>query len=501
MFALVNGSVYGYDRDVARYVRHDTLVVDGDTVRSLRFDDVGAGIERIDLDGRFVFPAFADAHVHLTDTGRVIGVRDLSAVRSYDAFAEAIARLPRGQAFLVAGKYDDARWVDGREADARPLVASFADARALIVRVDAHSCLVSPRTFAELDLPPQTRGIERDAGGAPTLRLFHEANWIAQSRYIAAIPLTERRAAEARAVGLALSMGALHLHVQLLGFGDRDSYAAEIAALSAAGPAKYAPKVCELDPLLARDLGLPYVGGDLFLDGSIGSGTAALCAPYADREGRGSLRYSDAELTAFYARAASLNVAAGVHAIGDAAIEQSLRACESVLGDTPSQSRHFIEHFEMASAEQIARAARLGLVLSMQPQFDATWGSPGGMYERRLGWDRARTMNPIASALRAGAVVAGGDDSPVCELSPLTGMDAAMRHHEPSERVDAHQALAMYTRAPAYLARNETTTGDLAPGMRADFVILDRDIIADSSFATARVLETWRDGHCVYART
>ena len=471
------------------------MVVSDGRIVSLGPADAGGGIPRIDLDGRAVYPAFADCHVHLTDTGLFLDEHDLGGVRDAAGFARRIAALPAA-AFVLAGNYDESLWHAGPgEASAAPLDAHFPDAIAMAVRVDAHSCVVNRKALAFADLPPGTPGIDRDAAGAPTGRLSLEANWRAQAKILAALPRSEKAAADARATALALREGALHLHVQLIGLGTRDAYAEEIAAMRAAGAAKWHPKICERDPALAKELGLPYVGGDVFLDGSIGSGTAALHAPYHDRAGRGTLVHGDAEVVAYFDAAERLGMSAGVHAIGDRAIEQCLAAWEQVLGGRPSpRNRHFIEHFEIASAGQIERAARLGIYLSMQPQFDELWGHPGGMYDTRLGAPRARTMNALASAKRAGAVLAGGDDSPVCRLSPLAGMRAAAHHHNASERLSIEDALLMYTYDAARFGHAESRTGMLAPGYAADFVVLEGDPIAQRSFANVQVRQTWSDG-------
>jgi predicted amidohydrolase YtcJ len=496
---FINCRAYAFDPVSRHYRRCDSfLVEDG---RFVALDaQAGVGIETIDLGGATVVPAFSDCHVHLTDTGYTLGARDLSGVRDARAFAARIAALPRDEEVLYAANYDEARWVDGAIASAAPLEREFADRLAMLVRVDGHSSLVNRHTLADLGLAPSLEGIERDAGGAPTGRLFLTANWTAQARFLAKIPSAQRRAADHRAHALALAQGALHLHVQLIGLGSREAYAAEIAALRELGAAKWHPKVCERDPALAQSLGLPYIGGDVFLDGSLGSGTAALREPYCDRPGNGNLTLNDDEVFAYFAEAEALGISAGVHAIGDRAIEQCIAAWERVLGGRPSaRNRHFIEHFELATPDQIARCVRLGIFLSMQPQFDAVWGAPGGMYETRLGSERSRSMNALRSALDAGAVLCGGDDSPVCPLSPISGMGAACEHNVTGERLSPLEALTMYTYDAARLAHAEGTTGALAPGLDADFVVLDRDPFDGAPFAQTQVLETWMNGTRVYS--
>jgi predicted amidohydrolase YtcJ len=171
-----------------------------------------------------------------------------------------------------------------------------------------------------------------------------------------------------------------------------------------------------------------------------------------------------------------------------------------VLGGKPSSrgNRHFIEHFEIARTEHIEACARMGIYLSMQPQFDLLWGGSGRMYEDRLGTARMRSMNALGRIQRAGAILCGGDDSPVCNLSPLEGMTSAAEHHEPQERLTAQQAVTMYTYNAAKLAHVEDRTGLLAPGYAGDFVVLDRDPLDGVRFTDCSVLSTWSDGNIVY---
>lgn len=501
MQVLGNARVYRFDESARRFVRHDALVVGNDgRVLSLDARDAERDAVRRDLGGATVLPAFADCHVHLTDTGYFLGARDLGAAASYDEFCAAVARVPDDAGIVFAGQYDESRWNGGGRADAAPLERSHAARRAMLVRVDGHSCLVNRSTLEWLALPAGTQGVERDADGAATGRLTLDANWIAQRRFLAAMPLQERREAERRAVELALSRGALHLHAQLYGFA-RDEYATEIASLRAL-PARIYPKVCETDPLLAVELGLPYVGGDVFVDGSIGSRTAAMREPYADAPTSGSLHLTHEELARFFSECEHLGIGAGVHAIGDAAIDLCVTTWEGVLHGSPSRTgaRHFIEHFECASPEHVGACARMGIALSMQPLFDAQWGGVGGMYERRLGAERMRSMNAFGSVARAGALLCGGDDAPVCPLDPLAGMQACLDHHERKERLTPHEALAAYTINGAILARAEDRTGNLAPGLVADLVVLDRDPLDGARFDECAVLETWRGGEPVFVR-
>ncbi len=497
MKVLRNARVYRYEPASKTYSRHDGLILDGERIVSLDPAEAGAALETLDLGGATVLPAFADCHVHLTDTGYFLDERFLGGVRSYEEFDAAVARIPHNE-FVFAGQYDESTWRDGRTADAAPLERYFPDATAMLVRIDGHSCIVNRKTFASLNLSHDTQGIERDVSGAPTGKLFLEANWRAQAQFMKRLPSSTKREADRRATQLALSRGYLHMHVQFVGLA-RGEYAVEIAALRDLPKAKWYPKVCEPDAHIAQELGLPYIGGDVFLDGSIGSCTAAVYEPFANGS-TGELKYTDDEVYVYFSTAEALGISAGVHAIGDRAIEQCIATWERVLGGKPSArgNRHFIEHFEIARPEHIEACARMGIYLSMQPQFDELWGGGGRMYDARLGTARMRAMNALGRAERAGAVLCGGDDSPVCNLSPLEGMQACLDHHEPQERLTPQQAVTMYTHNAAKLAHAEGRTGILQPGYAADLVVLDCDPFDGAAFTGCNVLATWADGKPVY---
>jgi predicted amidohydrolase YtcJ len=279
MKLFTNARVYRYEPSRRTYSRHYGLLVENGRIVSLDASDAGAGVERVDLGGATVVPAFADCHVHLTDTGYFLEERFLGGVRSYEEYARAVSRIPRGE-FVFAGQYDESFWRDGRAADAAPLEAHFPDAYAMVVRVDGHSCIVNRKTFAALGLAPDLAGIERDERGEPTGKLFLEANWRAQAQFMKRMPEAARREADRCATQLALSRGYLHMHVQFVGL-PREEYAQEVAALRDLPKAKWYPKICEPDATIAQELGLPYIGGDVFLDGSIGSCTAAVSEPFS----------------------------------------------------------------------------------------------------------------------------------------------------------------------------------------------------------------------------
>jgi predicted amidohydrolase YtcJ len=272
-------------------------------------------------------------------------------------------------------------------------------------------------------------------------------------------------------------------------------------------PVDVVPYVATMEIPFVMDYGLPRIGGDLSLDGSIGARTAHLGEPYVDAEDTGVAYHGDENLTEFFHNAHLAGLQVAVHAIGDAAIEQALSCWDRVYGTLDSRSRrhfrarrHRIEHFEMPSRDQVERAANLGLAISVQPGFDAAWGHPGAMYERRLGTDRATGMNPFRTMLARGMAVGGGSDSPVTPLDPMAGIVAAQGHHEPFERLGREEAIRLFTRGGSLLANLEDKKGSLDPGMQADFAAYEADPFEVESVEGLRPVLTVSLGRGVFAR-
>jgi predicted amidohydrolase YtcJ len=191
--------------------------------------------------------------------------------------------------------------------------------------------------------------------------------------------------------------------------------------------------------------------------------------------------------------------------IGDAAIEQSLLVWERVYRSLDTRERrhfrarrHRLEHFEMASSDQVERAANLGLAISIQPAFDALWGHPGQMYELRLGEDRAKRMNPFRSLVSRGLEVGAGSDTPVTPLDPMFAVWALENHHDPAHRMGREEAMRLCTVGAARLAHLEKK-GRLEPGASADLAAYEADPLEVEDPRGLRPILTVSRGREVYA--
>ncbi|MEU5523284.1 amidohydrolase [Streptomyces sp. NPDC047860] len=424
--------------------------------------------EVIDLDGALVTPAFTDAHVHTTATGLALTGLDLSGAPSLEAaltrVREFAAARPHDRVLLGHG-WDAARWPGGRPPTRAELDEATGGRPLYLSRIDVHSAVV---TTALLDLVPAA--VTREDG--PLTGDDHHA---VRAAALGAVTPAQRAEAQRAALAHAVSFGIGTVHEC---GGPEISSEDDFTGLLRLAADKTGPRVvgywAEQNVAKARELGAIGAAGDLFADGALGSHTACLHEPYADAGHTGTAHLDAAAVAAHVVECTEAGMQAGFHAIGDAAVsavaDGARAAAEKVGLARVRAARHRVEHAEMLTPETIAAFAELGLTASVQPAFDALWGGEAGMYARRLGAERARTLNPFAALLRAGVPLAFGSDSPVTPLDPWGTVRAAAFHRTPEHRVSVRAAFTAHTRG-GWRAVGRDDAGVLVPGAPADYAV------------------------------
>lgn len=212
------------------------------------------------------------------------------------------------------------------------------------------------------------------------------------------------------------------------------------------------------------------------LDGCFGSEDAALKVPYShDPLNSWVLFYSQPVVNHFVCKANRSGLQVALHAIGDAAVEQAIKAFEAAFTDFPRQDhRHIIIHADLIPAPLLERAASLGLHMAVQTPF-LYWKQEPMSYLQRILGDRAGTLIPLRSMLAHGLIIAGGSDAPCTLPNPMMGVHAACNHPNPDERISVIDALQMHTAWAARFSFDEEDRGTLQKRKSADFVVLDRN--------------------------
>ena len=455
----------------------------------------GVGTDVIDLDGRVLLPGFIDAHTHMTTLGRRLVHADLDEAENP---ADCVALLRESahddREWILGFGFDESTWVDEhrRYLTREDLDQVSTDRPVVAIREDGHTAAVNSVALdRHLDAMPD--GDVHREDGEPTGVIVEEA---VDAIYHAIEPGPEEtRELLQSAQERANRLGVTGVHDMV-----RKSFAPQVyRELELAGELTIRVRLnywsdhleSVLDAGLRTNHGSEFVRmGAIksFTDGSLGGRTAKLSEPYDDAESaepRSANRSGEAaetdgesgqwvvapeDLREIVREADDADLQVTVHAIGDEAIEETLSAFEEETDD-PGAARHRIEHVELATDDQIERFADSGVIASMQPNF-LKWAREGGLYDARIGRERAEASNRFGAFESAGAIVSFGSDG--MPLDPLYGVHEVVNAPVSEQRLSVTEALQAYTSGAAYAGFDEDRLGTIEVGKKADLVALER---------------------------
>jgi hypothetical protein len=468
--------------------------------------------------GVFIFPGFNDAHVHLGEAARTKLNVDLRGVESLSAMLARIENYakaaPAGH-WLTGGGWDHTLWAEKTLPTRQELDKVTEGHPAFLQRIDGHIAVADTAALKAAvvtgkTVPPQGAAIDLDADGEPT-GILREGAQDLVARVIPPPSRDERTRGDELAIADALAHGVTSAQ----DFSDWEDFLV-FEALEKEG--KLNLRISEWLPFTMPLVALKWMRADHnpddpmlhtgmlkgFMDGSLGSRTAALKAPYADDATNvGLTQFTQEQLNKMSQERAKEGFQLGFHAIGDAAAAMALDAFSQPGVSTTARNR--IEHAQVVDPVDIPRFAKLGVIASMQPSHlltDMNWA------EARLGPQRAAYSYAWKAFLDAGVPLAFGTDYPVEPITPFRGLYAAVtrmneagtKSYFPEDRITRGQALYAYTQGSAYAEWTEKSKGKLLPGYEADFILVDRDlytVLAPKLLGT-RVLETFVAGQQVY---
>jgi predicted amidohydrolase YtcJ len=523
---VVNARVWTGDR---AQPRAEAVATRGDRILAVgSMADVRAQAgpaTEIDARGGLVTPGFIDAHLHLVAGGFRLMSVDLRDVSTRD---ELVARLrdfaatrPPGT-WITGGDWDHERW--GGALPAREWIDNATPQHPVwISRLDGHMALANSRALAIAGVSRATADLDggvivRDAGGEPTGLLRDNAMTLV-TRAIPTPSEADEDEALARAMRYVAAQGVTSVHHMGSIPPDETWHELEIfrrardrgllrTRIHTTVPLDTWARL--RDTIAARDLGGDDGRGDAwlrigslksFVDGSLGSHTAAFHDPYTDAPADRGLLVADVDdLRRWMIGADRAGLQLATHAIGDRANTLLLDLAADVKAANGPRDRRFrIEHAQHLRAMDIPRFAALDVIASMQPYHaidDGRWA------DRVIGAARTRTSYAWRALLDAGTRVAFGSDWFVAPPTPLEGLYAAVTRQTldgahpdgwvPRQCISLQAALEAYTVQAAYAAFEEHQKGRLAPGLLADLAILDRDLFAipPSGIASTRIVAT-----------
>lgn len=499
-------------------VRGDRLAAAGSSAEVRKL--AGSSARVVDARGAFVAPGFIDSHVHFLPGGFRLGWVQLRDARTPEEFVRRVAgrarALPPGS-WILGGDWDHENW--GGELPRRDwLDAVTPDNPVWITRLDGHMALANGAALSAAGIDrhsqsPEGGQIVRDEAGEPTGVLKDTAMELV-SRAVPPPDASAEDAALDAAMRYVAAQGVTTVHHmgtwEELAVFERAHAAGRLRTrIRAAVPIHDWRRLRDLVAERGRGddwLSIGAVKG--FVDGSLGSHTAAFLEPYEDApDDTGLLVLQPDYLHELVRDADAAGLQIILHAIGDRAVRLQLDVFERVLSENgPRDRRWRMEHAQHVAAADRARFGELQVIASVQPchlSDDARWA------ERVIGARRVNEAYSFRSLRDAGARLVFGSDWFVAPPVPLQGIFSAMTRlpldgpEEPwgaDEQLGAAESLVAYTRDAAFAAFDENRLGTLKRGMLADFVLLDRDLtsVPAKEVAAAQVLMTVVGGEVVH---
>src|SRR6478609_3576816 len=480
----------------------------------------------IDLGGHFVMPGFNDAHVHLGSGGFEKLNVDLVGSKSLDDMKQRIAARVKTAApgeWIVGRGWDHTLWAEQKTPTRADIDSVTGNHPAIFNRVDGHIAIANSAALKVAGVTAQSPDphggkIDRDDKGEPTGILRETAMGAVFQKIPPPSPAQRRKAAE-----LALQDAARWGITSAQDNSDWEDFLTyeqmEKEGKLTLRIAEWLPFDAPPDQLLHARRYHPQNDPMLhtgmlkgFMDGSLGSRTAAMLAPYDDDpKNAGIPRYEQDKLDAAAAERATAGFQLGFHAIGDRGARMALDAFAYAAEQNHKAKTHGlltrdrIEHDQVIAPEDFEKFKKLGVIASVQPNHlltDMNWA------EAHIGPERAKHSYPWKEFEDNGIPLAFGTDYPVEPITPFRGLYAAVtrkneagtKEYYPEQKLTIDHAIAAYTTGAAYAEFEEDKKGSLSPGMLADFVVLDRDItkVAPPEILKTRVLRTVVGGKTVY---
>ena len=520
---FINGNIYtmkhDYDKIESFGIKDGKIIFTGSNIDALDIKDNAK--EVVDLEHQVIIPGLTDSHMHLYAYCKSLEDVNLETAKSIKDVIE-LMRLKSEK--TIPGKwikgvnFDDTKFSEGRLPTKNDL-DKISTVHPIIIR---RSCLhvVCANSLA-LSLAGVIKGYRPKINGTVEYDCQREPTGIVREQAIKVfdqiIPDSfnnreERKDAIAKVLLDISSKGLTTVHTyaaKLWKYGEDITIYRE---LEKEGRLPVRVLVC-LDEIfekekysVAKMSRVNYGSYKLFVDGSLGSGSAALLEPYCDNQSNcGILICSQEELDNKMIKAYEKGMQPAIHAIGDKALEMTLSSIENTLKLFPYNGQRFrIIHAQLINESLLERMKKLPLVIDIQPSFvssDLHW------LKDKLGENRLRQGGYVwKTMLDAGLILTGGSDCPVESYNPFKGIFAAVTRQDckyypeggwyPKEKLSVYEAICLFSKNAAYATGDENVKGTIENGKLADFIVIDRNpfLINPIDIQNIKVLKTFVGG-------
>lgn len=513
-----NGVVYTVDSAFSKAeafaVKDGRILAVGTTADMDRFD----AKERVDLQGKFVYPGFYDAHCHFYGYGVDLKKTWLIGTTSFDAIVDTLVKYKdrRFMGWVFGRGWDQNDWDDKSWPERSKLDSLFPDVPVFLMRIDGHAALVNGKALTLAGITKDTKVVGGDVllkNGEPTGLLIDNAVDLVK----AIIPEPGTLQLEEALLNAQQNCFAVGL-TSVVDAGLDVKTILLIDSLQNAGKLKM-----RINAMVSYNPGnlsyyrkhgayksdrLHVCSFKLYADGALGSRGACLLHDYADLPGHKGFLLASVDSLKNAARAIdAIGFQLNTHCIGDSANHLLLQIYGDVL-QTNNNKRWRIEHAQVLSPDDFSLFGQYSIIPSVQPTHatsDMYWAGD------RLGKERVKYAYAYKQLLEQNGMIAAGSDFPVEDINPLYGFYAAVVRKDKKNypeggfnaenAISREQALRAMTIWAAYASFEEKERGSLEKGKNADFVILEKDLLTepDQNLINLRIYMTVIGGEIVFS--
>ena len=429
--------------------------------------------QTVDLGGATVIPVFGDTHMHFESFALFMSTVDVRKAADFDEMGQMlrdfIKKNPKTKLLLTFGCTEHC--VAEKRLPVRADLDKMLDTPLLMVKYDGHAAVANSALISQF--PPEVtedEDFDTDTGWLYINAFYKAVNFATESMPpLGMVSGMEHASSELAKVGV----GYIHTTEGVGYKNDIDVDTLRAVKYGLPQSIRIFFQTTDTDKVIRRKL--PRIGGcfSLALDGCFGSKDAAISEGYADEpDNKGFLFYTQEEINDFCIRANRLDLQIAIHAIGDVAVDQALTAFETALSDYPRDDhRHIIIHADLIPPPMIARAAKIGITIALQPNFLQWREEPPEYLERILG-KRADELLPLRDLIDAGILISAGSDAPCTIPNPIESFYSCCNHPNPKQSVTPYESLLMHTLWPTKMCFDEMERGSLTEGKIADFTVL-----------------------------
>jgi predicted amidohydrolase YtcJ len=530
---LQNGSVYTVDATrswaEAVAISNGRIVYVGSDEESRVH--VGPSTQVVDLGGRMLLPGFQDMHIHPIGGGIEASACDLNGLTTVDEYLEVIetyARENPDEEWITGGGWLMSAFGPGANASRKLLDEIVPDRPVYLTSTDGHSAWVNSKALevagitADTEDPPDGI-IDREPETGDPMGSLQEGAIYLVSRHAPAVDFETRTSGLQYSINMLNNYGITSIQDASVDEDDLKAYHAldERGELSlrVVGSQWWSRQGGTEQIEGFKTIRNQYTKGrvrattvKIMQDGVMENYTAAMLEPYLGQGGKRGIPMVEPQ--ALKAAVAALDAAdfqVHFHAIGDAAIRQSLDAVEEALTQNGNRgNRHHISHLELIDPDDIPRFRELNVVANFQPLWAFADEYITELTIPFIGPDRSQWLYPIASVHRSGGMIAFGSDWSVSTANPFDQIETAVTRMGsdgettepflPEQRIDLPLAIAAFTIHAAYVNAHENDTGSIEAGKYADLIVLDRNLFAiePTEISETQVLLTMVEGQIVH---